>query len=266
MDEKTTQFSSRPAWFQKRTLIVWPLLLTVSAGLGSCAQFRPSTYDALEQRVRTLEADKGSLERQLDAREKEAAHLQLETLEKTARIRELEGVLNQREQELKQNREQLLRIDTRIQTLTGPAQAASAIAEAEAAYLIALAHGPIQATEAISNLLGESTSAYEAGNYGQAADLADQVMQVLYRDVAALPSEQVASVKYPESPFMSPLPFRVRVNSHVRRGPGMGFAPKAILPPKTPVTGIATRGQWVKIEGPGRLQGWIYRKLLAVPD
>jgi hypothetical protein len=266
MDEKTIQFSFPRAWSQTRTLIVWPLLLSVSAGLGSCALFRPLTYDALEQRVRMLEADKDSLELQLRAREKEAAHLQLETLEKTARITELEDAVKQREQELTHNRERLLRMDTRIQALTGPAQAASAIAEAEAAYLIALAQGPIQTTEAISDLLSASTSAYEAGNYGQAADLADQVMQRLYRDVEALPSEQVASVKYPESPFTSPLPFLVRVNSHVRQGPGMGFPPKAVLPAKTPVTGRAVRGQWVKIAGPDQLQGWIYRKLLAVPD
>ena len=238
----------------------------MSTGLGGCALFQPSKYDALEQSVSTLEADKDSLQVQLDARDKEAARLQLEALESTARIRELEAVLEQREQQLKRTRERLLRIDARIQTLTGPAQAASAIAEAEAAYQIALAQGPMEATEVISDLLEAGTAAYEAGNYAQAADLADQVMHRLSSGGAALPSEQVASIKYPETPFLNPAAFHVRVNSHVRRGPGMGFAPSAILPKETQVTGLAARGQWVKIQGPDRLQGWIYRKLLAVPD
>lgn len=266
MDTKTTQFPARTGWIQARISTVFPLLLAISTGLGGCALFQPSKYDALERRISTLEADKNSLKGQLEARDREAARLQLEALERTARIRDLEAVLDQREQELRQSRERLLRIDARTQILTGPAQAASAIAEAEAAYQIALAQGPIAATEVVSDLLDAGTSAYEAGNYAQAADLADQVMHRLAGAGSVLPSEQVASVKYPKTPFLNPVAFQVRVNSHVRRGPGMGFAPNAILPKGTRVTGLAARGQWVKIQGPDQLQGWIYRKLLAVPN
>lgn len=249
-----------------RISTVCPLLLAITTGLGGCALIPPSSYVALERRVRTLEADKVSLEGQLDARDKAAARLQLEALDSSARIRELEAALEQREEELMRNQERLLRIDVRIQTLTGPAQAASAIAEAESAYQIALGVGPIEATEVIPDWLDTSTSAYEAGNYAQAADLADQVMHRLSNRGAALPLEQVASVKYPETPFISPLSFQVQVNSHVRRGPGMGFAPMAILPPQTQVTGLAWRGQWVKVLGPDQREGWIYRTLLAVPN
>ena len=196
--------------------------------------------------------------------------MQLDALEKSARIQELEGELQKREKELEEHRERLQRLDTRVQALAGPAQAASAIAEAEAAYQVAVAKGKIDPAEEsardIRSLLENGTKAFEAADYAAAADLGDQVIRTLSAEDTERRSGNVPSVKYPEKPMLNPIVFRVRVNSNVRGGPGMTFAPHASLPPGAQVTGLATRGHWVKIRGPDDIQGWIYRKLLAVPE
>jgi hypothetical protein len=135
---------------------------------------------------------------------------------------------------------------------------------------VAKAQGEVDSTgdadQEIRRLLDTATAAYEAADFAKAADLGDQVMRRLSETAPSSDLEGAASVKFPERALENPLAFRVRMNSHVRGGPGMSFAPRAILPAKTGVTGLATRGQWVKITAPGEVQGWIYRKLLVAPD
>ena len=232
--------------------------------------FESSVLDDLQQRIQALERDRDLLKQRVDVRDKEAARTQLDALEKSARIQELEGELQKRENELEENRERLQRLDTRVKALTGPAQAASAIAEAEAAYQVAVAEGKIDPTKEsaqnIRSLLENGTKAFEAEDYAAAADLGDQVIRTLSADDTKRLSGDVPSVKYPEMAMLNPVAFRVRVNSNVRGGPGMIFTPHASLPPGAQVTGLATRGHWVKIRGPDDIQGWIYRKLLAVPE
>lgn len=254
---------SRQAWI---TLV----LLGLNAGLAGCTSFQPAALDKSQQRVRALESERDLLQRQIETRDKQMAGLQLESLEQIARIRELEASLQMREQELGQTRERYQRIETRVQSLTGPAQAAAAIAEAEATYQVAMTQREIdptdESTQEIPRLLEAATTAYKAADYAAAADLGDQVI----RRISDIDNQRrpagAASEKLPERPLANPLAFRVRVKSHVRGGPGMRFAPRATLRAETEVKGLATRGQWVKISAPGEVRGWIYRKLLAAPD
>jgi uncharacterized protein (DUF3084 family) len=252
-----------------RALGIPLVALALSAGLAGCALFPPSALEESRERVHDLEAERDFLRQQNEARDKEVARLQLEALEQNARIRELEAQLQKRDQDLAETRARLQRIDTRTQALTGPAQAAAAIAEAEAAFHVAAIQGEIdpaaEPAREIRRLLQAGTAAYEAGDYARAADLGDQVMRRLSKTVTAHLPEKTQSVNYPERPLANPVVFRVRVNSHVRRGPGISFAVRAVLPAGSDVTGLATRGQWVKIRSMGNVQGWIYRKLLAVP-
>lgn len=244
--------------------------LALSWGLAGCALFPPSALEESRRRVHELEAERDLLRQQTEAREKEVARLQLKVLEKNARIWEVEAQLEERERDLVETRTRLERIDTRTQALTGPAQAAAAIAEAEAAFHVAAVQGEIdpaaESAQEIERLLQAGTAAYEAGDYVRAADLGDRVMRRLSKTFSAQPPDNTRSLNYPERPLANPVVFRVRVNSYVRRGPGMGFAAPASLAAGSEVTGLATRGQWVKIRGPGNVRGWIYRKLLAVPD
>jgi hypothetical protein len=253
-----------------RALGIPLVALALSAGLAGCALSPPSALEESRERVHGLEAERDLLRQQNEARDKEVARLQLEVLEQNARIRELKAQLQKRDQDLAETHARLQRIDTRTQALTGPAQAAAAIAEAEAAFHVAAIQGEIDpAAEPaleIRRLLQAGTAAYEAGDYARAADLGDQVMRRLSKTIAAHLPENTQSVNYPERPLANPVVFRVRVNSHVRRGPGISFAAHAVLPAGSDVTGLATRGQWVKIRSSGNVQGWIYRKLLAVPD
>jgi len=123
-----------------------------------------------------------------------------------------------------------------------------------------------ESAQDIRSLLDNGTKAFDAADYTAASDLGDQVIRALSSDDTKRRPGDAPSLKYPEKPMLNPVAFRVRVNSNVRGGPGMRFAPQAYLPSGAQVTGIATRGQWVKIQGPDDIQGWIYRKLLAVPE
>ena len=255
---------------QSRTAHLPLVLLALGVGLASCALIQPMPVVDSQRKVLKLEAETDSLRQQIGTQDKRLAGLQLETLEQSARIQELEEALQQREQELAQARERLQRLDARLQVLTGPAQAAAVIAEAESAYHVAVTQGgsapSAESAGEIHRLLQTGTAAYEAGNYTAAADLGDQVIRRLSTDDTAQPSEGIPSVRFPEIPLERPVAFRVRMNSHLRGGPGMGFAPHAVLPAGTEVTGLATRGQWLRIRAPKNVEGWIYRKLLAAPD
>ena len=246
------------------------IVLSFSAGLAGCALYQPAVLEKSQQRVRTLEAERDLLQGRIETREKQMAGLQLESLEKDDRIQELEASLRRRDHELQQARDRLQRVETRIHSLTGPAQAAATIAEADAAYQVSSAKGEVaSATESnqdVRMLLDAATAAYEAADYAGAADLGDQVIRRLSGLDSHAKPDRVGSAKLPERPLANPLVFRVRMNSHLRRGPGMGFASRAVLRAETEVLGLATRGRWVKIRGPGGVQGWIYRKLLAAPN
>ncbi len=244
--------------------------LALSLGLAGCALFPRTALEKSLERVHVLEAERDLLRQQDEARGKDVARLQLKVLEQNARVRELEAQLQKRDQDLAETHARLQRIDTRTQALTGPAQAAAVIAEAEAAFHVAAIQGEIDPAEEsareIRRLLQVGTAAYEAGDYARAANFGDQMMRRLSETVTARLPGNARPVNYPKRPLANPVVFRVRVNSHVRRGPGVSFAAHAVLPAGSDVTGLATRGQWVKIRGMGNVQGWIYSKLLAVPD
>lgn len=253
----------RPAW-------IFAVLLACSAGLVGCAMFQRVTLEDSQERLQALEVERDLLKQQIDNRDRDVARLQLESLAQDARIQKLDATLQRREQELGQAQERLQRLETRIQGLTGPAQAAAAIAEAEAAYQVAAAQGKIALAQGpakeIFHLLENATAAYETADFVVAADLADQVIRRLSETGTPHQPEGMSSMKLPERRLANPVAFLVRVKSHLRRGPGMRYASVAIMPAKTEVTGLATRGQWIKVIGPRGVHGWIYGKLLAAPD
>jgi hypothetical protein len=243
------------------------ILSVLSAG---CALSPRSESPESRARIQALEAQGALLRQQNETGKKEVARLQLQILEGNARIHDLEAALRKRDQEIEEMRERLKRMDTRTQALTGPAQAAAAIAEAEAALQVATSRNEIDPTGdaalEIRALLQEGTTAYESGDYARAAALGDLVTRKLSEGVAQTAPAEPPSAALPEEPLASPVAFRVRVDSKVRGGPGMDFAPRTYLKAGSEVTGLATRGQWVKILTQEQTPGWIFRKLLTVPE
>ena len=101
-----------------------------------------------------------------------------------------------------------------------------------------------------------------------AAGLADRAWQTVDNPgSSAVPADSNAPVTGPsEAAFSAAVAFRVRVDSHLRQGPGMQHGVGAVFKAGTRVTASGSAGQWVRVSGPDGRQGWIYRKLLEPPQ
>lgn len=265
----TTDVLIPPSVLGLRALIT---ALTAISLLSGCSAIPRLDVETTKTRTGELSAENNELRVHAAKLEKELARLQLEILEQNARIGELETALGKRKQELVDAHARLQRIGASIHTGTGPAQAASALAEAEAAYQVAVSQGDIdpaaepERMRKIQELLQKGTSAYESGEYVRTIMFADNILRSLSPEASGPRAAGNPSTNYPERVFANPVDFRVKVRSHVRRGPGMVFSPVTYLHAGTAITGIAWRGQWVKIRGPGDLNGWIFRELLGPPE
>ena len=198
--------------------------------------------------------------------ERRLATGQLQLLERTAQVEDLQRRLDAA-------RREVVRAMARLQTLASRAEAASAMAEAEIGVqaLTRAAGGEDvpEATEA-RHLLALSTTEFADENYGGALYLASQARSAARSAARAgefrLSSEREGSRQPSEVLFALPVPLSTARRSNVRTGPGLGFRVVFTVDPATPLVGHSHTEQWVRITDDEGRAGWIFHNLVTSPS
>ena len=193
---------------------------------------------------------------------------QLQLLERTAQVEDLQRRLDAA-------RREVVRAMARFQTLASRAEAASAMAEAEiGVQAVTRAAGGggedvPEATEA-RHLLALSTTEFADENYGGALYLASQARSAARSAARAgefrLSSEREGSRQPREVLFALPVPLSTARRSNVRTGPGLGFRVVFTVDPATPLVGHSHTEQWVRITDDEGRAGWIFHNLVTSPS
>jgi len=191
-------------------------------------------------------------------RDRRAATLQLQLLERTAQVADLQRQLDAARQEI-------VRAMARFQTLASRAEAASVMAEAEIALETVTGvagNEKVPASTQARRLLVLSTTEFANENYGGALYLASQARRMARTGEGWLTNSAEEDRQHGEVPFALPLTLETALRSNVRAGPGLGFGVLFTLDPATPVVGYSHTEQWVRItDGQGR-RGWIFHNLV----
>ena len=190
--------------------------------------------------------------------ERRVATLQLQLLERTAQVTDLQRQLDAARQEI-------VRAMARLQTLASRAEAASVMAEAEIALEAVTGAAGDEEMPAVTqarNLLVLSTTEFANENYGGALYLASQARRVARAGEGQLTSGEERSRQPGEVLFALPLTLETARRSNVRAGPGLGFGVLFTLDPATPVMGHSHTERWVRITDDQGRSGWIFHNLV----
>jgi hypothetical protein len=190
--------------------------------------------------------------------ERRVAALQLQLLERTAQV---ENVQDQ----LAGTRQEVVRAMSRLQTFSSRAEAASAMAEAEVGVAAVIEdardEGAPEAAEA-RDLLVRSQTQFADENYGGALYLASQARSVARTIQIRRTSEEQGDLHPTEVLFAVPVPLETARRSNVRTGPGLGFRVLVTLDGATPLVGYSHTEEWVHITDDHGRDGWIFLNLV----
>ncbi|MEJ2203844.1 MAG: SH3 domain-containing protein [Gemmatimonadota bacterium] len=243
---------------------VIPTLLAALLTAGGCSYFRrpPPPEPVPVEEPMPIRADTVVVEvepPEMAQMERRIAALQLQLLERDAQNRRLAERLNETRQELVRNM-------AKLQSQASRAEAASGIAEAEIALqALASVEGGSTSPEYSEGLalLAQSSSQFEAGNFGGALYLAAYARSTAGEGQSRLRENDGRELVSGESVFLLPVSLSTTSRSNVRRGPGMGFPVEFVLDEQASVSGISYSGEWVRIvDGTGR-EGWIFHALVT---
>ncbi len=242
------------------TFRLWSALCSaLSVSLAACAGGTSSATQAPVARVDTVVV-RAAADAELEQR---VATLQLQLLERTAQVdnvqRQLEGA-----------RQEVVRQMARLQTLASRADAASAMAEAEIGVeTLGALRGDEEVPEAAEarHFLELSTTEFAGENYAGALYLASQARSLARGAEFRLTNAEQGGRQAGEVSFALPVPLETvrRANVRVRAGPGLTFRVVVTLDPGTPLVGHSYTEQWVRITDDQGREGWIFHDLVASP-
>ena len=193
--------------------------------------------------------------------EQRVATLQLQLLERTAQVEDVQRQLDAARQEV-------VRQMAQLQTLASRANAASAMAEAEIGVeALTAADGDQDVPEAAQarHFLELSTTEFADENYAGALYLAGQARSVARAAEFRLTNVGQGDRQPKEVLFALPVPLETVRRSNVRSGPALTFRVLETLDPGTPLVGHSHTEQWVRITGDQGREGWIFHNLIASP-
>ncbi len=193
------------------------------------------------------------------ALEQRVVTLQLQLLERSAQVDDLQ-------RQVEAARQEVVRAMARLQTLASRAEAASAMAEAEigvqAVSETAGDQGVPAAAEA-RHLLVLSAAEFADENYRGALYLASQARNLARAGEVRLISIELGDRQPGEVLFALPVPLATARTSNVRTGPGLGFRVLFTLAPAAPVVGRSYTEKWVRITDEEGREGWIFHNLVT---
>jgi Bacterial SH3 domain len=191
-------------------------------------------------------------------RDRRAATLRLQLLERTAQVTDLQRRLDAAQQEI-------VRAMARFQTLASRAEAASVMAEAEIALEAVTGDAgneEVPAAAQARRLLVLSTAEFANENYGGALYLASQARRMARTGEGWLANSEEEDRQPGEVLFALPLTLETALRSNVRAGPGLRFGVLFTLDPATPVVAYSHTEQWVRVTDDQGRSGWIFQNLV----
>lgn len=199
----------------------------------------------------------------------ENARLRSRLGEREAELHELR--LTQRTQAiaLEQQTRQATQAAARLKRLATRADAASYIAEVEVAMATTRSTTGLADDDArlavAQGYLASSRRPFERGEYGAAIGLASRAAGLIAGasgiPVRPAPLHHASAIVA----FEAPVPMRVTVDSHLRRGPGASAAVRGVLRAGSTLVAVASSGRWLRVEDRDGRAGWVYEPLLGPP-
>jgi len=186
--------------------------------------------------------------------ERQVTTLELQLMERDARIESLETRLEQALQEVVGTMGKLRSLATR-------AEAASAMAEADVALQSAGNPGrdSSESKQAL-RLMQQSSAEFKRKNFGGALYLANQAKAAVRpRGVGA----GGGNMRPGEIPFATPVKLRVSARANVRNGPGMDFTVLFTAESGLALSGLSYLGEWIRVTNQAGNEGWIFGSLVA---
>jgi len=241
------------------------LLATASFTLvtAACAQTgAPPVGPAQVDTVLRVDTIRVTTESSADAGlEAQVGVLQIQLLERDARLANMQ-------EQLDATRQEVVRNLAKLQSQASRAEAASGMAEAEIALeTLRRVDGGNDLAEfgQAEALIAESSVEFGNENYGGAVYLASQA-RALARSGQSRVSGAGSGLRPGETLFGTPVPLQTRQRSNVRGGPGLNFDVAFTLDAGTALVGQSYTSQWVRaVDDQGR-EGWVFHTLLTARE
>jgi hypothetical protein len=231
-------------------------------------------HQKLRQTLVQRDATCSKLERTLKKRdvaqrklEDRVAQITIRLLEKDRYIEEIQERQIYLQKRLDEAIKELLSAKAKLRSLESEAEAASSMAETE----IALKALKMQRTDQekdpslikAEELLKMSAQEFKKENYGGALYLVNQAKSHI-KNTRVPPEDRDKLESTPgEVLFSLPLTLKVIKKSNVREGPGKDFKVIATLEPDTLLIGYSYKGQWIRVGGANKMNGWIFQTLVS---
>ena len=182
-----------------------------------------------------------------------ATLLELQLMERDARIESQDLRLNQALQEV-------VSTMRKVQSSATRAEAASAMAETDVA-LQSIGdpdRGSAELQQA-TRLMRQSSEEFKRSNYGGAMFLAKQA-----KATVRLLTLRGADARHPgEVLFAGPVRLSASATSNVRRGPGTDFSVLFTVNSGSPLSGLSYAEEWVRVVDESGNEGWIFAQLVT---
>ena len=187
------------------------------------------------------------------ADERRIASLELQVLEKSAQVDQLQSQLDEA-------RREVVRSMARMNSVATRAEAASGIAEAELA--LQSMSGNAAGTAAIRTLTEQSSAEFEKANYGGALYLANQAKSAALSARGASAEIDQGSLRPYERSLALPLQLETTTGANVRSGPGTTFGVVYTLPARSRVVAYSSADLWLRVVDDSGRRGWISQSLI----
>ena len=185
--------------------------------------------------------------------ERRIASLELQVLEKSAQVDQLQAQLDEA-------RREVVRSMARMNSVATRAEAASGIAEAELA--LQSMSGNAAGTAAIRTLTEQSSAEFEKANYGGALYLANQAKSAALSARGASAEIDQGSLRPYERSLALPLQLETTTGANVRSGPGTTFGIVYTLPARSRVVAYSSADLWLRVVDDSGRRGWISQSLI----
>lgn len=256
-------------------LTMMPILLT-ALGCPKAPPPKPVAAATGREAVAALEADNRRQQktiddqrRTIDAMTAEIGRLQLQVMERDARLQALGDELAAQQEMLDEAVVEVVRAKAKLRSIESRAEAASSITETEIALkglrdsLASAHHEPGEEFRKAEALLRMSTSEFRKENFGGALYLAGQAQSQIRVIQNHLAHRSDASLEPGEVVFVQPVPLTVLKRSNLRSGPSLEAAVKRTLAAGSPVVGYAYKENWIRVQTEDEIRGWIFQTLVG---
>ena len=231
------------------------VLPAIACWLTACSAFAPNAAAPEEPGAQTTVQPEAPPPQPTPdpADERRIASLELQVLEKSAQIEQLQDQLDEA-------RREVVRSMARQQSVATRAEAASGIAEAELALQSMTDN--VAASAAVRNLTEQSSAEFEKGNYGGALYLANQAKRSAQATRGQIADTDRGSLRPYERSLALPLQLETTTGANVRSGPGTGFGVVYTLPARSRVVAYSSAEQWLRVVDDSGRRGWISQSLI----